>query len=117
LLSADSAFVRSFKDDSRSATAVHDQGSNLLWSRRCTKSDTDKSFICHFIQPANFLAHYLGHEGEGSVLSYLKKKGWVNELSAGPSEGATGWGFFRVSLDLTPEGLGTFRLAFVSTPI
>lgn len=59
------------------------------------------------VQPASFLSHYIGHEGPGSILSYLKKKGWVNSLSAGPSEGATGWGFLRISCDLTPEGLGS----------
>lgn len=60
-------------------------------------------------KPASFLSHYLGHEGPGSILSYLKKKGWVNSLSAGPSEGATGWGFLRVSCDLTPEGLENYE--------
>lgn len=31
-----------------------------------------------------YISHLLGHEGEGSILSYLKNKGWANELSAGP---------------------------------
>lgn len=57
-------------------------------------------------QPASFVAHYLGHEGRGSLLSYLKKKGWVNGLGAGASEAAAGFSFFRVNLDLTPEGYG-----------
>ncbi|KAL7413771.1 Metalloenzyme, LuxS/M16 peptidase-like protein [Mrakia frigida] len=60
-------------------------------------------------KPASFLSHYIGHEGPGSILSYLKKKGWVNSLSAGPSEGATGWGFLRISCDLTPEGLENYE--------
>ncbi|CDZ96447.1 related to ste23-metalloprotease involved in a-factor processing [Phaffia rhodozyma] len=55
-------------------------------------------------KPASFIAHYLGHEGPGSVLSYLKKKGWVNGLGAGNSDAATGFSFFRVNCDLTPEG-------------
>lgn len=73
-------------------------------SRRISRSD----LVFHpILQPASFLSHYIGHEGPGSILSYLKKKGWVNSLSAGPSEGANGWGFLRISCDLTPEGLGT----------
>jgi insulysin len=57
-------------------------------------------------QPTSYLAHFLGHEGRGSVLSYLKKQGWVNGLSAGSSHGSSGFDFFKVSVDLTPDGLG-----------
>lgn len=67
------------------------------------------------VQPASFLAHYLGHEGPGSILSHLKKKGWVNGLGAGNSDAATGFSFFRVNCDLTPEGYGSF-LAFSVFP-
>ena len=34
-------------------------------------------------KPQGYLSHLLGHEGSGSVLSLLKKKGLANELSAG----------------------------------
>jgi len=48
----------------------------------------------------------IGHEGAGSILSLLKKKGWANELGAGPYHGGIGFGFFKVTIDLTESGLG-----------
>nr|XP_019043437.1 insulysin [Kwoniella bestiolae CBS 10118]OCF22367.1 insulysin [Kwoniella bestiolae CBS 10118] len=56
-------------------------------------------------RPTHFLAHFLGHEGRGSILSYLKKQGWVNSLSAGNHHDAAGFSLFKISVDLTPEGL------------
>ena len=32
---------------------------------------------------ASFLARYIGHEGEGSLLQYFREKDWANALSAG----------------------------------
>lgn len=41
----------------------------------------------HFeTKPADIIAHFIGHEGKGSVCAYLKKKGWIIDLSAGPTE-------------------------------
>lgn len=60
-------------------------------------------------KPASYLMHFLGHEGPGSVLSYLKRKGWVNELRAGNGEGGNGWDFFKLNVDLTEEGLAHYR--------
>ena len=57
-------------------------------------------------KPGNFLAHFIGHEGQGSILSYLKAKGWANGMHAGPGMGATGFGMFKINVDLTKEGLG-----------
>ncbi|ORY56460.1 Metalloenzyme, LuxS/M16 peptidase-like protein [Leucosporidium creatinivorum] len=56
-------------------------------------------------KPGSFLSHLIGHEGEGSILSYLKKKGWANGMSAGAGNGASGFEFFKISVDLTKEGL------------
>ena len=50
-------------------------------------------------KPANMLAHLIGDEGEGSLLSYLKKKGWA--LSLGTS---TWWRSFNVRMTLTEAG-------------
>ncbi|VBB34049.1 unnamed protein product, partial [Acanthocheilonema viteae] len=33
--------------------------------------------------PAHYVSHLIGHEGPGSLLSELKRRGWVNSLSAG----------------------------------
>lgn len=55
--------------------------------------------------PVSYLSHLLGHEGEGSLLSYLKAKGWSNSLVSGGKPGARGFNFFNVCVDLTEEGL------------
>ena len=59
-----------------------------------------------FFQPTSYVAHLIGHEGSGSLLSYLRANGWCNMLGAGPGEGAKGFGFFTVTVDLTKEGEG-----------
>lgn len=56
-------------------------------------------------KPTNYVTHFLGHEGKGSVLSYLKKQGWSNYLRAGMAHGVAGFDFFKVTVDLTPDGL------------
>ncbi|BGP38130.1 metalloprotease [Rhodotorula kratochvilovae] len=57
-------------------------------------------------KPGSFLSHLVGHEGKGSVLSYLKARGWANGMSAGAgNNGASGFDFFKVNVDLTKEGL------------
>lgn len=60
-------------------------------------------------QPGNYLAHFLGHEGPGSILSYLKRHGWVNSLRAGFQSGSVGFDFFKVTVDLTAEGLVHYK--------
>ena len=35
---------------------------------------------------AQYIAHVIGHEGPGSLLSYLKQKGWANSLEASGEE-------------------------------
>ncbi|KAG8907980.1 Insulinase (Peptidase M16) [Tulasnella sp. 403] len=56
------------------------------------------------VKPGNFLSHFLGHEGPGSLHAYLRNKGWITYLSAGPSTGAPGFEFFKVTVVLTKEG-------------
>jgi len=59
-------------------------------------------------KPAEYLGHLIGHEGEGSVLSILKEKGWATGLSAGVDSGCfdnnTACSIFCVSVYLTEEG-------------
>ncbi|CAD6898866.1 unnamed protein product [Tilletia controversa] len=60
----------------------------------------------HFeTKPAHIVSHFIGHEGQGSVLSYLKAQGWANSLGASGGSGADGFCFFKVVVDLTPAGL------------
>lgn len=55
--------------------------------------------------PVHYLSHLLGHEGEGSLLSTLKAKGWSSSLVSGRRTAARGFDFFTVYVDLTEEGL------------
>lgn len=63
-------------------------------------------------QPAHYLSHLTGHEGPGSILSYLKKKNWATYLSAGMCFGGTGFGFFHVCIDLTEQGIGNYNYTY-----
>ncbi|KAI0353367.1 LuxS/MPP-like metallohydrolase [Trametes cingulata] len=60
-------------------------------------------------KPASFLAHFLGHEGPGSVCAYLKKKGWLLDLSAGPTGTSRSVQFFKIQGRLTLEGYLHYR--------
>lgn len=60
-------------------------------------------------KPGHYISHLIGHEGPGSLLAYLKAKGWVNELSAGSSSLCPGAGQFSCSLTLTEDGLKHYR--------
>ena len=50
-------------------------------------------------KPSQFLAHLLGEEGEGSILSYLKSHGLALGL-----ETSTWWRMFHIKISLTEKG-------------
>ena len=56
-------------------------------------------------KPLMVLGHVLGNEGEGSLLSWLKEKGWSEGLSAGEGFRYRGGGLFNVTIQLTKEGV------------
>ncbi|EKU21330.1 insulysin [Nannochloropsis gaditana CCMP526] len=56
-------------------------------------------------KPARYLAHLLGHEGKGSLHSYLNSQGWIESLSAGSSVKTADMDMFKVSLSLTQAGM------------
>lgn len=56
-------------------------------------------------KPLTFLSHLIGYEGEGSLLSLLKGRGWVNQLAAGGGISGANFKDFGVSFGLTPLGL------------
>ncbi|GJJ12380.1 hypothetical protein Clacol_006621 [Clathrus columnatus] len=60
-------------------------------------------------KPANFIGHFVGHEGPGSIHSYLKSKGWITAVSAGPSSLGRGFSRFGVYLQLTKEGMDNYK--------
>ena len=59
--------------------------------------------------PNRYISHTIGHEGPGSILAYIKSKGWANGLSAGSVQICPGAGFFHVSVRLTPDGLINYQ--------
>ncbi|KAI4173694.1 MAG: hypothetical protein LQ348_006508 [Seirophora lacunosa] len=60
-------------------------------------------------QPSRYLSHLIGHEGPGSILAYIKAKGWANGLSAGVAPVCPGSAFFTVSVKLTEDGLKQYQ--------
>ncbi|WKY12611.1 hypothetical protein Q1695_003870 [Nippostrongylus brasiliensis] len=55
--------------------------------------------------PTHYISHLLGHEGKGSLLSELKRLGWVSSLTAGESNLAKGMSTFDIHVDLSVDGL------------
>jgi len=56
-------------------------------------------------KPADIIAHLIGHEGAGSILSLLKSRGWAQSLNAGAHHSETCVALFSVSMELTEEGM------------
>jgi len=61
-------------------------------------------------KPANFLSHFVGHEGPGSLHSYLKQKGWLTALSSGPQNLGREFAMFKATLHLTKDGFCKFLI-------
>jgi insulysin len=55
--------------------------------------------------PCGYLGHLIGHEGEGSLFSVLKKLGWAISLGAGEGEQSYAFSFFYTIIELTDAGL------------
>ena len=56
-------------------------------------------------KPTMHISHLLGHEGQGSLLSLLKNKGWADGLSAGAGINHDNVATFNVSVALTQAGV------------
>ncbi len=56
-------------------------------------------------KPHQYVAHLLGHESSGSLLSVLKEKGWAENLSAGSGPATHSNTTFDIQIQLTPLGL------------
>src|SRR5690554_7841705 len=55
-------------------------------------------------KPADYLAHLLGHEGEGSLFAVLREAGLADGLSAGTGRGDERHALFTINISLTPTG-------------
>lgn len=56
-------------------------------------------------KPLQYIGNILGHEGRGSLFSWLKAKGWAEALSAGTGLSYRGGATFNISIQLTKEGV------------
>ncbi|KII88123.1 hypothetical protein PLICRDRAFT_160956 [Plicaturopsis crispa FD-325 SS-3] len=65
-------------------------------------------------KPGSFVGHFLGHEGPGSLHSYLKGKGWLTGLSAGPQSLGRGFSMFKITISLTNEGFQNYRAVLLA---
>ena len=73
--------------------------------RNLSLSWTIPDYRDHFeANPVQYISHLADHEGDGSLFSELKRKGWCNSLYAGGRKEARGFQFFNITLDLSEEG-------------
>jgi len=56
-------------------------------------------------KPFAYIAHLLGHEGEGSLLSLLKRLGWAESIYATTGLRSRSDAIFKLSIQLTPQGV------------
>jgi len=56
-------------------------------------------------KPLDYINNLLGHEGEGSLLSWLKHQGWVDSLAAGAGFNFTNGAAVTIDIGLTEQGL------------
>jgi len=68
-----------------------------------TYPDEEELFM---YQPSRYCSHLIGHEGPGSILALLRRKGWVHSLVAGSEPTCNDAAFFKISTKLTEDGLG-----------
>ncbi len=59
-------------------------------------------------KPLYYISSLVGYEGKGSLLSYLKEKGWATSLSASPGHNLETEGSFMVMMQLTESGLKNY---------
>jgi secreted Zn-dependent insulinase-like peptidase len=55
-------------------------------------------FHAYLTKPTSYIDTTLGHEGEGTLFSFLRRKGWATSLMAGPYAG----GQVRLSVSTPP---------------
>ncbi|XP_025073712.1 insulin-degrading enzyme-like [Pogonomyrmex barbatus] len=80
-----------------------DEHFRTIWYIVPIKDNKKLEYVVSF--PAHYVCHLLGHEGEGSLLSALKARGWCNSLVSEKRSGARGFNFLGILVDLTEEGI------------
>jgi insulysin len=78
--------------------------------RELTLTFSIPSFIKYYKEkPEMLIAFCIGHEGKGSLLSYLKEQGLATGLSAGAGYPTMDYGRFSINIQLTQKGLNQYR--------
>jgi insulysin len=67
-----------------------------------SEQDRDSALLT---KQANYVGHLMGHEGPGSLLSYLKGKGLANSVSCGTGDELSDFETFDCTVGLTKSGL------------
>jgi len=101
----------------REVPFTQEQLGNICWAKPVMDSrELSLSFpfldedLLFETQPSRYLSHLIGHEGPGSIMAYIKSKGWANGLSAGAYAVCPGTpGLFECQIRLTPEGLKHYK--------
>jgi insulysin len=60
-------------------------------------------------KPLRLIGFILGHEGEGSLLSLLKREDLASSLSAGAGQSTADYSSLSIRVGLTPKGLERYR--------
>lgn len=60
-------------------------------------------------KPLSYFSHLFGHEGENSLLSWLKKEDYAMELSAGDDAEMGLFSDFSITITLTKKGLANYE--------
>tara|TARA_B000000557_G_scaffold243659_1_gene224736 strand:- start:756 stop:3569 length:2814 start_codon:yes stop_codon:yes gene_type:complete len=66
-------------------------------------------------KPGRQLGFILGHEGQGSLLSYLKNKGWAISLGAYAPQSSKNYGSMNIQIGLTESGLVNYKEVITAT--
>lgn len=74
----------------------------IIWLLPCLEKEYLK-------KPLSYFTHLFGHEGENSLLSYLKEEGLAMALSAGSDHELSILSTFYVEITLTKKGLENYE--------
>jgi secreted Zn-dependent insulinase-like peptidase len=84
----------------------------ITWELPCMFAHWDS-------KPTDYLGHLMGHEAEGSLLSYLRQRGWATGCSAGLGEEgiefASSHALYSMSFSLSETGLVHWREVVTAT--
>jgi insulysin len=57
----------------------------------------------------NYISNLVGHEGENSLLSYLKEEGLALELSSGGDHEMDSFSTFEINIKLSDKGFNEYE--------